>query len=542
MDKDTILIAKQLISIAPKLSQEIPNIQIIIAGDGDMSATLKLEVQEINKKLGRNCIVMTGSRTDINQIVAAGNIFVGVSRAALEAMASGKPVVVAGNEGYQGIFRPKILKEALTGNLCCRGMVPSTPERILSDVLKLFRATPSEQKTLGDYGRTIVCEHYSVGTMAQDCLDMYALALHSKHHVLVSGYYGFSNAGDDAILHAIQQNIGKEKDIHLTILSNNPASTTSEYGLDAVPRFHIPTVIRAIRQSDTLISGGGSLLQDTTSTRSILYYLLLIRTAHFFKKKVMVYANGIGPIKNPLNRFLVKKVLSKVQLITVRDKVSFDELSSIGLKNTNVHCTADPVFNLTPASSFRAVELLKTTEMPENTPFVAVSVRNLNKTDTLPNEIAMLCDHLHKKHNLQILFLLMQPTHDLAMSQAIQHEMTAPSYLLTAKTTPQELMAVLGRSKLCLAMRLHTLIFSACMSVPLLGIDYDPKVASYLRELGMPSLGKVAAFSGQTAITIADELMSDYDGYQKILIEQESKLSLAAENNDSLLLSLIRKK
>lgn len=375
-----------------------------------------------------------------------------------------------------------------------------------------------------------------------DCLTLYSDAQRPMRQLLVSGYYGFLNAGDDAILHAIQQNIGKKSDIHITVLSNNPASTTEQYGLDALPRFHLPTVIRAIRSCDVLLSGGGSLLQDSTSTRSILYYLLLIRIARFFRKSVMVYANGIGPVTRPLNRFLTKRILSKVDIITVRDQNSYDELRSIGVKNPNIHRTADPVFTLRPADSLRGTELLQTTDMTPKTPFVAVSVRSWSDTDALPAQLALLCDHLYHTHHLSVLFLLMQPSHDLEMSLAVQAKMTCPSHILTATTTPQELMAILGESTLCLAMRLHTIIFSACMSVPILGIDYDPKVASYLQELSMPSAGRAVDFSGDKAIFVADRLMGEYDNYKSTLAEKTATLTAAAQKNDSLLLALLRRK
>ena len=85
----------------------------------------------------------------------------------------------------------------------------------------------------------------------------------------MSGYYGFSNAGDDAILQSIQEGIvAASEDISITVLSNDPALTERLYGLDAVPRFQVWKVLRALRRCDALLSGGGSLLQDRTSTRS----------------------------------------------------------------------------------------------------------------------------------------------------------------------------------------------------------------------------------------------------------------------------------
>ena len=106
MDEDRALVARQLIEIAPRLDQAVPGVQLLIAGGGNVFDELNAKAAAVNEQMGRRCVVMTGPRTDINEIVAAGQVFVGVSRAALEAMSAGKPVIVAGNEGYHGLFGP----------------------------------------------------------------------------------------------------------------------------------------------------------------------------------------------------------------------------------------------------------------------------------------------------------------------------------------------------------------------------------------------------------------------------------------------------
>ena len=130
MDQDRALVARQLIEIAPQLDRAVPGVQLLIAGGGNVFQELLAKAKEVNAALGRPCVTMAGPRTDINEIVAAGDIFVGVSRAALEAMSAGKPVIVAGNEGYHGLFGPEKLEEARAGNFCCRGLPMSTPERL----------------------------------------------------------------------------------------------------------------------------------------------------------------------------------------------------------------------------------------------------------------------------------------------------------------------------------------------------------------------------------------------------------------------------
>ena len=93
--------------------------------------------------------------------------------------------------------------------------------------------------------------------------------------ILISGYYGFANAGDEAMLTAIIESLRQvEKNVELTVLSGNPEDTAAKHQVCSVYRFNPLGIIRAMKDSELIISGGGSLLQDVTSKRSLLYYLL----------------------------------------------------------------------------------------------------------------------------------------------------------------------------------------------------------------------------------------------------------------------------
>ncbi len=543
MDEDRALVARQLIQIAPELDRAVPGVQLLIAGGGNVFEELRERAEAVNAALGRRCVVMTGARTDINKIVAAGQVFVGVSRSALEAMSAGKPVVVAGNEGYHGLFGPDKLAEARAGNFCCRGLPLSEPETLLADVTDALFLSQKRREELGRYGRQVIFDFYSVGRMARDCLDMYNQVRRRKYQVLMSGYYGFSNAGDDAILESIQQAIHTASDdVAVTVLSNDPELTRRQYGMEAVSRFHLCKVFRALRRCDALLFGGGSLLQDTTSTRSLLYYLSVIGMAQRMGKPVMLYANGIGPVRRPANRHRVKKAVERAALVTLRDHSSAQELRSMGVQRADLHVTADPVFHLEPAGAVRARELLDGAGLKEGDAFVAVSVRDWPEDGSFTRGLARLCCHLRRAHGLEVLLLLMQPSRDRTPTERVRQAMGEPSHLLDASCTPRELMAVLGQAKLCLAMRLHTLIFAARMAVPTMGLVYDPKVDSYLQELELPAAGLVNRFDEEEAIRRADTLMASYDEVLARLQQKSANLAQAAQENERLLLELLEKK
>ena len=166
-------------------------------------------------------------------------------------------------------------------------------------------------------------------------------------NLLIAGYHGFGNCGDEAILKAMTTNIrGLADDVDITALSHNPEFTKTEYNVKSVQRFNVLQVLSAIRNSDIVLSGGGTLLQNGTSTRSLLYYLSLIKLAKLFGKRVMLYANGIGTVTGKLNQRLVRSVINTVDVITLREKLSEADLRNIGVSNPNVTVTADAAFKL----------------------------------------------------------------------------------------------------------------------------------------------------------------------------------------------------
>ena len=135
----------------------------------------------------------------------------------------------------------------------------------------------------------------------------------------------------------------------------------------------------------------------------------------------------------------------------------------------------------------------------------------------------------------------MQPTRDRETARQVQSLMEEPSSLLDVPCTPRELMAVLGQARLCLAMRLHTLIFAARMAVPAMGLVYDPKVDSYLKELSLPAAGHVERFDGAEAIRRADALMADYEAVLANLKGTSAALTRAAGKNEELLLQMLER-
>ncbi len=548
MDESRAMVARQLIEITPKLAEAIPGLQILIVGGGDVFDELLEKSNAVNQKLGRNCITMTGARTDINELVSVADVFVGVSRAALEAMAAGKTVIVAGNEGYIGLFGQDKLELAQENNFCCRGCEMSEEDKLYRDVTYAFcNMTPEEREAAGAYGREVIFQYYSVSRMAQDSVKAYDAAWKESHekqyHVVMSGYYGFNNTGDEAIMLSMHKNIQQLGDnYHITVLSNKPKETREKYGIEAVYRFGARDVLRAIRQSDVLLSGGGSLLQDSTSTRSLMYYLSITVAAKMMCKKVMLYANGIGPVSGKRNRRLVKQVVNKADLITLREENSHEELLAMGVNPKKCFVTADPVFTMDGISKQEAYRLLDGEGIPQDKPIVVVSVRNWKDMDAFIQRFATLCDIVIETYQRNIVFLAMQMPNDITISEKVQKQMKHKAYILRGSYAPSEVMGIISVADFILSMRLHTLIFAARQHVPLVGFVYDPKIAYYLEKLEMPSGGDLKNFDLAQTLKLIEDIMENKAQYVARLEEKAALLNQKAHRNEKYLMRLLEKK
>ena len=537
LDDSRALAARHLIEIAPRIASEIPGVVFLITGGGDVFDELSAKAGAVNAALSYPCIVMTGPRTDINEIVAAGDIFVGVSRAALEAMAAAKPVVIAGNEGYMGIFTQEKLQVGIDGNFCCRGCEMMTSELLLSDILSCMALPAAEKLALGALGRECVMEHYSVERMGDDALFAYKAAMPPKRFVM-SGYYGYGNAGDEAILESVCRTIGTQiPKSEICVLSKNPEKTMREYGCHAVGRFSPFKVYRALRRCDVLVSGGGSLLQDATSTRSLVYYLTVINLARRFNKKVMLYANGIGPVTKSANRRRVLRAVSPADLITLRDPDSLLELQRMGVSRDDLTVTADPVFLLDSAGDDVCEKILRDAGAPPGD-FICVSIRNCPGSETLPERLAKTCDAVYEKCGKSIVFLSMQPGFDAAASRAVIEKMKSPAYLIPDGHSAHELMGIIAKGDAVLAMRLHSLIFAARVATPAVGIVYDPKVEAYLSLLGLSSAGTAADFRPEAALCAFENIFANRNEHILALSKKRDELVAAAKQNEALLFEL----
>jgi polysaccharide pyruvyl transferase CsaB len=305
--------------------------------------------------------------------------------------------------------------------------------------------------------------------------------------VVISGYYGFHNSGDEAMLHAILLALrAAVPGLEATVLSKDPDYTARQFGVRSVLRDDFGQVWRSLKVADLLISGGGGLLQDVTGPKSIIYYLGVVTMARLLGRPVFFYAQGIGPIKTTLGKNMVRAVANRVNAITVRDTDSKGELAALGVTRPPIQVTADPVLGLDPSmvDIVRGKEILSSLGLGDS-PIAGISVRPWKNAKNYLEVLARAADDLSAL-GWQVLLVPMHRPVDLDCCREVASRMSAPAFLLERNVDYTEILSLTANLDLAIGMRLHFLIFSSLFGVPVVGIPYDPKVNRFLQSVGLP--------------------------------------------------------
>ncbi|WP_128896771.1 polysaccharide pyruvyl transferase CsaB [Longirhabdus pacifica] len=364
----------------------------------------------------------------------------------------------------------------------------------------------------------------------------------NKKTVLISGYYGFGNSGDEAVLLSIldaiqQQNktYSQETQVEPVVLSQNPLQTEETYGVRAVHRFKSPALIKAIKECDGLISGGGSLLQDVTSSRSIPYYLGVLRLAQWMKKPTFIYAQGVGPIQRKLFRSWTAKVANQAAYISVRDEQSLALLQESGVTKA-IDMVPDPVLGVLNKNG--------SGEFSHALPRVGISVRFWKEDRSDLDRIAAGLYAAYQQRKVEFVFIpFHQPTDMEAskytMEKLRQYASSIPCSMLTTSFHPQNIICEVKSCDILVGMRLHSLIYAATQQVPMVGISYDPKIDQFLSQLDMQPIGDVnhidAERMGNEIIYLLDHKQAWQKDKQQRIETLQKKSQIPAQQIHKLL-------
>lgn len=287
--------------------------------------------------------------------------------------------------------------------------------------------------------------------------------------VAISGYYGFKNFGDEAILSVLVNHLKSLQNIDITVFSSDIDFTSKTYSVNAVKRFDFKKVIKTIQDSDVLISGGGSLLQDVTSLKSVIYYSLIIALGLLFNKKVIIFAQGIGPLNKKLSQFIVRNLLKNCSLVTVRDEKSLALLRNWGI-SANLVC--DPIYSLDVKS-----------EVKDD--IIGVQLREFKTLNyNLLHRLALFIANKFSDKKVEIFSL--QESQDLELCKRFEQVLKTLNPEIKTEIVTDDIVNRISKLSYLVAMRFHAILVALKCGIKTCAINYDVKVEKLADEAYIP--------------------------------------------------------
>lgn len=342
---------------------------------------------------------------------------------------------------------------------------------------------------------------------------------------VLSGYYGYGNGGDEALLASLLQFL--PENVSPVVLSGNPAQTEALHGVKACDRNDLFAVFNLLRQSQAFIWGGGSLIQDSTSALSPWYYCGLMFTARLLGLKTIAWAQGIGPLHRSQTQWIARQAFRSCTALSVRDAGSLEWLSR--WKRTATHAP-DPVWAL------EALPISDLDRLPN--PRIAVVLRShpLMTPERL-STIGQALQEVHAQTQAFIVLIPFQLSQDLMVAQTLHTQLPEISHVVRL-TDPRQLKGVFQAVDMAIAMRLHGLIMAAAEGCNCFGISYDPKVQRLISE-DIHCPGWDLAQMPDRASTIAQQWIQQFNSPMTLSLEQRQHLIQQSMKHQHLLTDLL---
>lgn len=292
-----------------------------------------------------------------------------------------------------------------------------------------------------------------------------------KTRVLVSGYIGFNNFGDEAIFYALSKHL-KENNIDVSVLCNNPETVCEKYQVNTYYFKTLSEIFSAIWENDILISGGGSLLQNKTSNFSLFYYLFIILLAKLLFKKVVIFAQGIEPIKGFFQTLITALVLKSANFVSVRDEKSQNLLKKWTVKS---NLLSDPIYSI-----------LEHVEIEKEKKDLVIQLRNAEgMSEEFLENLAENVFMNFKDFNVKVFSFQDDFDDDICKFFIQQLEQYNFKAEFISNKTIEETIDIVNKAQFMISTRLHGIYISQALKTKTFALAYDEKIKTVVEELNI---------------------------------------------------------
>lgn len=375
--------------------------------------------------------------------------------------------------------------------------------------------------------------------------------------VVIAGYFGFGNTGDEMILSAMIQDFTQQiPGVMITVVSGNPKSTSQIHHQKAISWSNYQEIVDAVQISDLVILGGGGLFHDywgvdtstifTSNHIGISFYSTIAFLSSVFQKKLMLYAVGVGPILTDNGKRYIKAISEQASVISVRDIESKRELTSLGILPAKITITADATYS---DSRFSLAQ--RDQPDPEN-PVVGVALRNWDvgiDPSSWEKQVAGAIDlflDFHQKS--RVVFIPFQVSeekflNDNEVAKRIKSQLrnAIRTKILSESLSFSKKLNIFTTCDLVLGMRLHSLILAFRNQIPAIGLIYDPKNRNELAQFSMQKNGiDLAAIDSSALFLLMEATCQNKDSFRTQLGKIIPELAQKVKKNTQLVCELLR--
>jgi polysaccharide pyruvyl transferase CsaB len=332
--------------------------------------------------------------------------------------------------------------------------------------------------------------------------------------VLIAGYFGYGNLGDEAILTGMLAGLkSQDPSLHFSVVGGDAGRLREQHGVDGIRWEDIEAIVAGIRRADLVVLGGGGLFHDywpaqaerilTTGHEGIVRYAGIPLLASLLNKPCMIYAVGVGPLGTEDGRRSTRSAFELADAWTVRDAGSMAWLEKAGITLPSPLAgeavSADPAFLLLPAGASGGVASHASQGIGLERPYFILALRHWDlgaAPESWELELAAALDEVMQLESLHAVFLPAQDrsgdpyTNDGAVARRIRAAMrqSERAAILEPVSDPRDAASLIAGSRAVVAMRMHAALLAGIEGVPAVAMAYDPKVEALMVQLGEEGL------------------------------------------------------
>lgn len=489
LDPDTLPLFLGIIKTVGRLLDENRGAKITlkIIGGGASQKDIEAAAAAINARYP-GAVSVAGPSTNVPYELTGANVYAGQSRGAIEAAAAGLCVIPVSPRGCAGVLSPDNAEDMLRTNF-----IPSDgrdPFETLKEALSELIHNPERISDASESARRFAAENCGIERAVGDTLEVFKKTIAARRPgIMLCGYFGAGNAGDDATLSMVLSHI---KDAFpgtpVTVIAAGKKRMPD--GAEYVGRWSIIKALRRMRSTRLFLLCGGSLIQNSTSTRSLAYYRFLQRAAKKRGCLTGIYGGGVGPLKGSCAGKIATRLLSSLDSACLRDRESLEYVSKYF---PDAILGADPALDYAgPCDAYKRERIL------------TVSLRPFprgGQDKVFFESVKRALRAVAEKENLRLRFAAFSPE-DEKICRRFAKDCSAEYVRCDSFEDAYKAVAT---SEKVIAMRLHAAVFAVTSGTPAVCLAYDPKVSSFASEAGLPSVDASSRTDVEAALAAAAE-------------------------------------